>query len=164
MYIFMFAFTGWKCCLKHMRVEMPYHEIQKSGTCTADYNTVLGWWWSIHSWRLGHEISSQEVQRRLDWLVCQTRHQLAHQCGLLEGKTWHRNIYMCSYSWRSFFPRFFSHCIYPSWYCCKCPWNFKSKLLDRQRRMLQELPHFFNTLSRAWKSSSLVQLLWSSGR
>lgn len=25
--------------------------------------------------------------------------------------------------------------------------------------VLQELPHFFNTLSRAWKSSSLVQLL-----
>lgn len=85
----MFAFTGWKCCLKHMRVEMPYHEIQKSGTCTADYNTVLGWWWSIHSWRLGHEISSQEVQRRPDRLVCQTRHQLAHQCGLLEGKCVH---------------------------------------------------------------------------
>lgn len=30
-------FTGRKCYLKHMWVEMPYHEVQKPGACIADF-------------------------------------------------------------------------------------------------------------------------------
>lgn len=73
---------------------------------------------------------------KTDYLLCQKRHQLSHQCGFIWRVNLTQKYLNVSIYFRALLTTFISNCTYSGWYYCKYPWYFQNLLLDRQYRML----------------------------